>query len=386
MKLSNTPHLTVATITHPGMTGKNNEDRFLVKSYWTEVGQPVPVLLAVLCDGIGGHRAGEVAAETAVSVIGEVIGASDGTNPMQAIQEAIHTASRKIYDLAQSDPERQGMGATCVCILVVGSRLYAATVGDSRLYCMNKGRIQQVSTDHTWIQEAIERGVLTPDQAHNHPNAHVIRRYLGSVLPPDVDFRLKISGSETDAQASANQGFLLEPGDRLLLCSDGLTDLVEAPEILAVFEKQNLDSAAQTLVNLANERGGFDNITLVCVGVPEKQSGRFAAIKWRPWAFGCLALLAAAVVVAALVLGFLWLRRGGLVKTTPTATSLPANMSLLTPLATQQPGGEATLAPIFVNPSATNPAIFLVGPTITAWPTNTSLPTWTSAPLATPTP
>lgn len=381
MKPSNTPHLTVATITHPGMTGKNNEDRFLVRSYWTEVGQPAPVLLAVLCDGIGGHRAGEVAAEIAVNEIGDVIGASDGTNPMQAIQEAIHSASRKIFDLAQTDPERQGMGATCVCILVVDSRLYAATVGDSRLYRMNKGRIQQLSTDHTWIQEAIERGVLTPDQAHNHPNAHVIRRYLGSALPPDVDFRLKILGNEVDAQASANQGFLLEPGDRLLLCSDGLTDLVEAPEILGISEKQNMDSATQSLVNLANERGGFDNITLVYVGVPEKQNDLSTTNKWRPWAIGCLALLAAAIIVAALVLGFLWLRRGGEVKTTPTATSLPANMSLLTPLATQQPASEATLAPIFVNPTATNPAIFLVGPTITAWPTNT-----TSAPQATPTP
>ena len=108
------------------------------------------------------------------------------------------------------------MGATCACAWLVGERLYTATVGDSRVYLLRGERIQRVSTDHTWIQEALERGVLRPEQISGHPNAHIIRRYLGSPVAPEVDLRLRVSGEESDEQALANQGTLLLPGDRVL--------------------------------------------------------------------------------------------------------------------------------------------------------------------------
>jgi PPM family protein phosphatase len=379
MRPSDSSHLAVVTITHPGMTGKNNEDRFLVSPMWSDDPQPLPVLLAVLCDGIGGHRAGEVAAEIAVNTITRVISASNGANPLQSIQEGIQAASQEIYNQAQSDPEQQGMGATCVCALIIGKRLYAATVGDSRLYRMNSGKIQQISTDHSWIQDALDHGVITPEQAKNHPNAHVIRRFLGSQTPPEVDFRLKIIGNETDAQAIGNQGFLIQPGDRWLLCSDGLSDLVKPAEILAAFEKQDLDSASRTLVDLACDRGGYDNITMVCVAAPEapKKGGW---VKWRPWALGCLGLAIVSIILAVIILGVVWLRSQGKIRPTPTGELPTLNSVMTTPLPEQAAPVEATLAQLFndVNPTAA-PAQ-RVGPTLTAWPTNTP------APQSTPTP
>jgi PPM family protein phosphatase len=99
---------------------------------------------------------------------------------------------KKFEKWLESDAARQGMGATCVAALIIGRRLYAVTVGDSRLYLMREGTIRQLSTDHTWIQEALEAGILQPEDANGHPNAHVIRRYLGSPKPPEVDHRIAV--------------------------------------------------------------------------------------------------------------------------------------------------------------------------------------------------
>jgi len=137
------------------------------------------------------------------------------------------------------------------------------------------GKIQRLTVDHTWVQEAIEKGVITPEQARDHPNVHVIRRHLGSVELPDVDFRLRLSPEDDDEQAIKNQGAFLKPGDVLLMCTDGLTDLIWDDEILRLVTTRNtLKSAAGDLVAQANERGGYDNITVVLIGVPrEKPAG-----------------------------------------------------------------------------------------------------------------
>ena len=233
MKRVEKTHLPVAALTHPGMKGKNNEDRFGVSAFRMSNPTATPVLLAILSDGIGGHRAGEVASEMAVNLISQHVADSDGRQPAHIMNEAILLASQSIHQQAQEKAEQQGMGATCACAWIAGDRLFTATVGDSRIYLMRDDTIQQLSTDHTWIQEAIDRGLLQPDQINGHPNAHVIQRYLGSPTPPEVDFRIRLSGSEGDS----NQGMQLLPGDRLLLCSDGLTDLVEDEEIRAAFLK-----------------------------------------------------------------------------------------------------------------------------------------------------
>jgi len=136
-----------------------------------------------------------------------------------------------------------------------------------------RGRgIWQISRAHTWVQEALEKGIINRNALKNHPNLHVIRRYLGSPEPPEPDLRLFLRPEESDSQAKQNQGLNLEPGDVVLLCSDGLTDLVADEEIRDSLQKRTLQNAALSLITLANARGGHDNITIVLLGVPPPAS------------------------------------------------------------------------------------------------------------------
>src|SRR5512142_315086 len=297
-------HLNVEAQTHPGMTGKNNEDRYAVASFVLDKDERMPVLLAVLSDGIGGHRAGEVAAELAVNHMMQAVAHSDGRQIRRTIQEAVTEASDAIAAHSASNPNLKGMGATCATAWIVGDKLHTAYVGDSRIYLMRGGRIQQLTTDHTWVQEAIERGVLTPETARDHPNVHVIRRYLGSPTPPEPDFRLKLFNDEGDQNAENNQGLQLLPNDTLLLCTDGLTDLVWNDEILEIVRsKPSLKEAARALVELANSRGGHDNTTIILISVPA--NFKWVAkknVNWVPWiilgGLGVFLTLAAASVMA----------------------------------------------------------------------------------------
>ncbi len=267
MNRSQQSHLIVAALSHAGMAGKNNEDRYSVSTFTGEAQKPI--LFAIVSDGIGGHRAGEVAAELAVSYIVEEVSESNGKNPLQIMESAIHSASQVIADHSASKPEQRGMGATCACVWVEGERLYTASIGDSRIYFVRDGKIQRLTVDHTWVQEAIEKGIINAEQARDHPNVHVIRRHLGQVELPEVDYRMHLTGMEDDEQARNNQGMRLRPGDILLMCSDGLTDMVWDDEILRLITTRNsLKSAAEDLIAKANERGGHDNVTVILIGVP----------------------------------------------------------------------------------------------------------------------
>jgi len=262
-------HLNVAALSHAGRSGKNNEDRYAIASFTTDEGHPV--VFAVVADGIGGHRAGEVAAELAVNYIGQNVAESNGRNPIEIIESAIDTASEAIAARSASKDDQQGMGATCVCALVVEDKLYTGYVGDSRIYLVRDEKIQRLTVDHSWVQEAIEKGIITPDEARNHPNVHVIRRHLGSVELPGVDFRLYLKPGESADDAKKNQGTRLRSGDVLLLCTDGLTDMIWDDEILhVIITRSNLKSMAEDLVDKANERGGHDNITVVLLGMPKE--------------------------------------------------------------------------------------------------------------------
>lgn len=303
------PHLPAAALTHPGMSGKENEDRYGVFAFRLSETKPVPATLAVVSDGIGGHQAGEVAAELAIATIQKTVQASDGNDPLAALHQAVTQASQAIHAQAESNPRQQGMGATCACCLVIDDRLYTTNIGDSRIYLIRDGQIHQLSTDHTWVQEAIEYGLITPEEGRSHPNAHVIRRYLGSAQPPEPDFRLRLSAGESPEQARRNQGMALRPGDRLLLCSDGLTDLVNDEEILSALSSQEPQAALKQLVDLANQRGGHDNITLVTLlfpgRPPRSQARTLAPTRWKLQAF----LLGMLVVflLALIGLGAWWL-------------------------------------------------------------------------------
>lgn len=261
-------HLYLAALTHPGMTGKNNEDNFAVSAYLVSQANPTPSVFAIVSDGIGGHKAGEVASEIAVNTISELVEKREGGHPLAVFQNSFYRASETIVKYAEEDSARKGMGATAACAWVIGQQLYIAYVGDSRIYLLRKHHIQQLSHDHTWVQEALEKGILDRNGIKNHPNLHVIRRYLGAADPPEPDLRLFLQAGENDRQARNHQGLLLEPGDLVLLCSDGLTDLVSDREIEGMFSGRTLPQAAQALIDLACQRGGHDNITVVVLGVP----------------------------------------------------------------------------------------------------------------------
>jgi PPM family protein phosphatase len=372
------PYPSVA-LSHPGMSGKNNEDRFAVSAFRLNRRDATPVILAVLSDGIGGHRAGEVAAEIAVERISTRVAESRLHHPTALLKDAVVEASEEIRKMARSDAARQGMGATCVAALIIGKRLFAVSVGDSRLYLMRDGGIRKLSTDHTWIQEAIEAGIMQPEEANGHPNAHVIRRYLGSPKPPEVDHRLRLADNETDMQAEDNQGMMLNPGDRILLCSDGLTDLVRDEEILEIFEQNPLEEAGQMLVDLANARGGHDNITLISVQMPQKVTAGGVPLL-RYLTVGCLSVIALGILFVAMVYGWGFISGGF---TDPTGTPTPPILLtdplpvVPTPDETRPPTLTLEPPPPVIGPTSTpTPPGILNGDaqTITPWPTNTVAP------------
>jgi protein phosphatase len=261
-------HLHVAALTHPGMAGKANEDRLAVSSYRISENDPTRSVFAIVSDGVGGHRSGEVAAEMAVENISHMVAQSDASQPVQILDNAIQVTSDAIVSKGKDDTQRLGMGTTCACAWVIGDQLFTASVGDSRIYLLRNAGLMQLTVDHTWVQEAVERGILDPKDARNHPNVHVIRRYLGSSKTPQADIRLRLAANETDTQSRSNQGLHLLPGDLLLLCTDGLTDVVEKEEIIQAVRGQDLPTAAQALVDLACAHNSKDNITVVLLLVP----------------------------------------------------------------------------------------------------------------------
>lgn len=375
----------VAALTHPGMTGKNNEDRYAVSAYRLTRRSRKAVLLAVLADGIGGHRAGEVASELAVERISQAVAESDGRRPVETLQQAIIQASQEIYSLSSSDVQHHGMGTTCVCAWIIDKKLYSASVGDSRLYLMRGGKIVQLSTDHTWVQEAVEQGLLTPQQVKGHPNQHIIRRYIGSPTPPEVDVRLPALQGELTGLSELNQGLILKDGDRLLLCSDGLTDLVNEKEILAAFESEAIDAAGQSLLDLANQRGGHDNITLIAIQIPKRSLVEWMATSNRLFSAALMgAVLLTIFLFISLVMGFDWLnnRQETITPTPMSGVSQPTQGLPVTLPATSPAGGTLSVQPPTLTPApATRPALLptatRAAPSVatpTVWPTNTLRP------------
>ncbi|MFN2113514.1 MAG: protein phosphatase 2C domain-containing protein [Anaerolineales bacterium] len=269
---SNEHHLIAQAISDPGSQGRINEDSYQISSFLISDENPTPVLVAVIADGIGGHKAGEVASKIAVATIITEIGDSDGTDPTWILKSALLEANHSITAEAEDDESRKGMGSTVACALVIDSALHIATLGDSRIYLIRDTAIQQLNVDHTWVQEALDIGVINEEEARSHPRRHLIRSYLGSPDPVHPDLRLYLDPEENQEQAKANQGLPLIPGDQVLLCSDGLTDLVADPEILEILDnKADLKDQLAKLVDLANLRGGYDNITAILLQAPGEE-------------------------------------------------------------------------------------------------------------------
>jgi PPM family protein phosphatase len=225
-----------AALSHPGRRRRHNEDAYVVE----------PPLFAV-ADGMGGAKAGEVASGLAAAAVQE--SDSDGQSGEARVEALIAEANRRVFMRASEDREASGMGTTMTVALVEDDRVAFGHVGDSRAYLIRDGRLEQLTDDHSLVAELVRSGKLTPEEAETHPQRSVITRALGTEADVDVDtFSVPV-----------------EPGDLFLLCSDGLTSMVDDQTILDAVEKNrdDLEEAAKALVNAANRGGGEDNITVI---------------------------------------------------------------------------------------------------------------------------
>ncbi len=202
-----------------------------------------------VADGMGGHSAGDYASACTVKTIEREIMMNDDREPVRILKNAIETANEEVYTKALSDMSYSGMGTTVVCGTVEKDVLYVANVGDSRLYLINR-HINQITKDHSLVEEMVRAGELREEEAKNHPDKNIITRAIGVAPRIDIDF------FEVD----------LRRGDRILLCSDGLTNMVDDDEILKlVRESESMERCIDELVRSANRNGGKDNITVVMV-------------------------------------------------------------------------------------------------------------------------
>lgn len=203
----------------------------------------------IVADGMGGHKAGDYASKATVETMLEEIAHSSETNPMVIFEQAIVTANERIRRKASEEPELEGMGTTVVAATCMGRKLQVANVGDSRLYIINR-HIKQITRDHSLVEEMVRMGGIGREEARNHPDKNIITRAVGAsdIVEPDF-FTVE-----------------LEEGDIVLMCSDGLTNMLEDEEIrMIVSGARDIVEKAYRLVEAANENGGRDNISVILV-------------------------------------------------------------------------------------------------------------------------
>lgn len=245
--------LELVSVTDVGRHRSHNEDN---------IGADPTLGLAILADGMGGYKAGEVASAIAISMITEELreglakltpGQSDEESGFSKesllVKNAILSANEAIYQTAQSQPQCAGMGTTLVTAMFYDDRMTVAHIGDSRLYRLRSGEFEQITVDHSLLQELIDKGFYTPEEAKESLNKNLVTRAMGidGTVEPDLQEEVVI------------------PEDIYLLCSDGLSDLVEDEEIHSTLTEYgaNLQEAAETLVQIANDYGGKDNISVI---------------------------------------------------------------------------------------------------------------------------
>ena len=213
--------------------------------------QPVGRLqnLFIVADGMGGHNAGDYASRCAVETMVDYIENTTETRPIRLLDEAIQAANRAVVEKAASDRSMAGMGTTLVACSIADDCLYVANIGDSRLYLLDEG-IEQITRDHSLVEEMVRAGQLAREDARTHPEKNVITRAVGIRNNLRVDFF----------------DVALNPGDKILLCSDGLTNMVTDEEILEkVSQLEEPDKAVRELVDTANRNGGSDNISVILI-------------------------------------------------------------------------------------------------------------------------
>jgi len=266
---SSKAHLDVVEFSHRGLVRENNEDNLLVQPFKSSAADECPVLLAVLADGVGGHRAGEVASLIAVnSIAASLQTCRDMTHPDRLLEEAFIFANDEIVHQSLNDDSCKGMGTTCTCALICGTKLYLANIGDSRIYLLRNRELQQLTFDHTWLEEMLQAGLAGDTRmSRAHPLAHVLNRYLGSTEPIQVDLRIRMRDSENGMEILEQQGMLLQEGDVLMLSSDGISDLLTDEEIRENLLRRHSQQAAKRMVFCALKKGGHDNASVIIIRV-----------------------------------------------------------------------------------------------------------------------
>jgi PPM family protein phosphatase len=242
----------VSLQTDPGCQREINEDQiFLHRPDDPDVLKKKGILI-VVADGMGGHSAGEVASGMAVEIIDRVY-FDDAHDPASALKSALEEANFEIHKASLGQEGLRGMGTTCTALVLQNGSAIAAHVGDSRLYLVRGGQIYLMTEDHSEVMEMVKRGLISLEEARHHPDKNVILRAIGS---------------HAEVQVSTwAEPFPTREGDRFLLCSDGLYDLVEDDEIKRAVEQAEPEAACESLVALAKERGGHDNISVAVVNL-----------------------------------------------------------------------------------------------------------------------
>ena len=235
--------------TDTGRVRAHNEDQYLALG--GEQSLPSADALLVVADGMGGHTAGEVASLMAVQHIEEqfrsgVYSSVDDKDLEEALRELLGDVNRAVLTAGQ-DPDKRGMGTTCTLVIIKGRQLYYSHEGDSRAYLLRGGELSQITTDHSWVEEAVAPGTMTREAARIHPNRNVITRAIG------LDADLKVDTDELS----------LQRGDLILLCSDGLNSMIPDEDILKPLQESSTDTVCANLIKAANDAGGHDNTTVV---------------------------------------------------------------------------------------------------------------------------
>ena len=230
---------------------KRNTNQDYADVYYNQANYP----LAILADGMGGHQAGDVASKKAVEELGAAWQASEITDPEKCAQwliQQIQIENQAIFEMGAGAVELAGMGTTIVAVAIFEDQFTIAHVGDSRIYLLRSGKLQQLTEDHSLVNEVVKSGEITQEQAANHPRKNVLLRSVGMPGVVEVDVA----------------SFYLQSRDYLVLCSDGLTNMVSDAEIAnTILFAENLEEALQSLVQKANDAGGLDNITAVVISL-----------------------------------------------------------------------------------------------------------------------
>ncbi len=235
----------ISSATSIGCIRSLNEDSFFVSEP-----DNTDTVFAIVADGMGGHNAGEVASENAVEILKKDIQERHGESPENILIGAISEANTKIYEMSKKGKELSGMGTTITACVIEKNTVTAAQVGDSRLYLIRGDEINQITKDHSLVEMLIDSGAITKEEAKNHPQKNVITRAIGTDETVEADF----------------YEFKTKKGDVILLCSDGLVNMLDDTEILSVVKSSgDFKSAANTLVENAEKAGGTDNITVVLI-------------------------------------------------------------------------------------------------------------------------